>query len=207
MTAPPVMPVHFGSPADTERRQVETWLSTYISRPHEQLGRRGPVCPYVPPARRAGLVRLLAATWQPTPGSEATQVRIVLEAAVDQFAAQPWPPQSPHLHCLVVLLGQLRIQQWPLLDAAHAQVKAAVMERGLMLGQFHPRCPAPAAHNPELPVNRSPLPLVVVRRMASHDHLFAATPGHLDSYRRHFPQQPVQKGPGAPRSPSALPPG
>jgi hypothetical protein len=45
----------------------------------------------------------------------------------------------------------------------------------------------------------------VVRRMAAHDRLFAETPGHLESYRTHFPQQlaPISE---APRSREASPP-
>jgi hypothetical protein len=41
-----------------------------------------------------------------------------------------------------------------------------------MLGQFHPRCPEPAARNPGFLVSRSPVPMFAISWMAFHDILF-----------------------------------
>jgi hypothetical protein len=41
-----------------------------------------------------------------------------------------------------------------------------------MVGQFHPTCTEPAARNTTFMVNRAPVPLVAIRRMALHDVLF-----------------------------------
>jgi hypothetical protein len=63
-------------------------------------------------------------------------------------------------------------QQWSLIDDVHRNVKDAVVAQGLMIGQFHPHCPAPAVHNPQFLVNRSPVPLCAIRHMQLHDILF-----------------------------------
>ncbi|MET8406002.1 DUF6875 domain-containing protein [Streptomyces sp900116325] len=192
------VPVHFGDPTPQQDAAIQQWLEDYITRPHEQLGRSGPVCPFVEPARRAGVVPVQRASWtaphslQPAgtgtdrQGQQVAVLVAVLRAALDRFTDHPWPSQVPRLHSLVVLLDQLREEQWPVLDAAHAAVKTEVMRRGLMLGQFHPACPAPAVHNPSFAVNVSPMPLVVIRRMAPHDVQFTSETDHFTAYQDHF---------------------
>lgn len=56
-----------------------------------------------------------AATGRP---AQNAAVDAVLRAAVDRCAACPWPTEVPRLHSLVVLLDQLRREQWPDLHAA-----------------------------------------------------------------------------------------
>jgi heptaprenyl diphosphate synthase len=50
-----------GDSRDAERlpgdiNTIQTWLSEYVSRPNPELGRKGPVCPFIPPAMRADAV-------------------------------------------------------------------------------------------------------------------------------------------------------
>lgn len=47
-----VLAVDVGNALDS----VDEWMDSYITQPHEQLGRSGAVCPFVMPARRADAV-------------------------------------------------------------------------------------------------------------------------------------------------------
>ncbi|MER5985636.1 DUF6875 domain-containing protein [Streptomyces sp. NPDC001787] len=186
------------TPNTAQRNVINTWLDNYVTRPHPLLGREGAVCPYVPAARRQGSVLIRVAATLPagdprprdrlltTPDAARTWLRSVFDDALQQFENHPWPRRGRHLNSLVVVLQDLGPEHWAEIDRSHAEVKTEVMARGLMAGQFHPHCPAPAAHNAAFPVNCSPVPLIVIRRMARHDHLFAEDPIHIQAYERHF---------------------
>jgi hypothetical protein len=76
---------------------------------------------------------------------------------------------------------------WPAIDAVHAEMKSSVVERGLMIGQFHPACAAGAIHNPRWPVLRSPYPLVAIHPMALHDLYFLhSNAAWFDAYQTRF---------------------
>ncbi|WP_331732394.1 pyridoxal-dependent decarboxylase (plasmid) [Streptomyces sp. NBC_00015] len=181
--------LRFEPPAPAAAGEIDTWLKDYINRPHSLLGRNGAVCPYVATAQGADLVRIESGTWTPTPERAVEELGGVLLAAADRFEAHTWPEGPDHLRALIVLLDPLTEEQGKLLDAAHAAVKTAIMQRGLMIGQFHPDCDAPATHNPQFPVNRSPRPLVAVRRMIRTDHRFADTNAQRAAHQQRFPHE------------------
>ncbi|WP_434598540.1 DUF6875 domain-containing protein [Streptomyces sp. A5-4] len=190
--------MHLTPPTTAQRAVISTWFDTYITVAHPSLGRAGAVCPYANAARHQGVVHIRAAAVRPvgapqprdllltSPATASAWLQSVLAAALDEFDHHPWPPCAQHLHSLIVLLEDLLPEYWGELDRVHADSKTAVMRRGLMAGQFHPHCPAPAVHNPRFAVNRAPVPLLVIRRMARHDHLFASEPQHLQAYERSF---------------------
>jgi hypothetical protein len=63
-------------------------------------------------------------------------------------------------------------------------MKTFFIENGMMLGQFHPLCPAPAARNPTFKNKISPIPLFALRHIAAHDILFLHTrPDWFERYR------------------------
>ncbi|MEH0432111.1 DUF6875 domain-containing protein [Streptomyces turgidiscabies] len=186
------------TPTIAQRAMINTWFDTYITRAHPLLGRDGAVCPYVTAARHQGVVHVRSAPVHPasdslprdrlltTTAAARTWLQSVLGSALNEFEHHPWPPRARQLHSLVVVLEDLAPEHWGELDRAHEEMKTDVMRRGLMAGQFHPNCPAPAAHNPSFAVNRAPTPLIVIRRMARHDYLFAEDPQHIRAYERHF---------------------
>ncbi|MFF7953706.1 DUF6875 domain-containing protein [Streptomyces griseorubiginosus] len=179
--------LRFEPPAHTAAGELDLWLEDYINQPHGLLGRNGAVCPYVATAQGADLVRTESATWTPTPERAAAELGGVLLAAADRFEEHTWPAGPEHLRALIVLLDPLSGTQGDLLDSAHSAVKTAIMQRGLMIGQFHPHCDAPASHNPRFMVNRSPRPLVVIRRMIRTDHRFAETKAQRAAHQQLFP--------------------
>lgn len=165
---------------------VDRWLREYVSRPHPELGRPGAVCPFVEPALRAGTV--LMGEWTGLSQADHDAVREVVRSLVVTFEETRWPHANATMHTLLAVLPDLPEPLWFLLDDVQAEVKADLAGRGLMLGQFHPACPEPAARNPRFAVSRSPVPLLALRRMALHDVLFL----HQD--RRFFAAYRVRFG-------------
>jgi heptaprenyl diphosphate synthase len=176
-------------PVGTDHRETALrWLTGYLAQPHPAVGRDGAVCPFVEPALQAGSVEirvrdLPAADSAPT---EADLVEVI-DRAVADFRELDFTGRNPTLHALVVVLPGIPEDRLELLDRAHAARKTALAADGLMLGQFHPRCPEPAARNPAFLVGRSPVPMIALRHMAFHDVLFLhERPDWFEAYARRF---------------------
>ncbi|GAB0102099.1 hypothetical protein JMUB6875_10660 [Nocardia sp. JMUB6875] len=164
---------------------VSRWLRDCVGRPHPALGREGPVCPFVIPAIRAGMLSVRQHRWQGAP--EISRMTGLIETILDRFDAAAPDTRPGDLRTLVVPVIGLPESAWRLIDDGHRRTKSRVAARGFMLGQFHPACTAPAVHNPVFPVNRAPYPLFAVRRMALHDILFLHDdPTWFELYRRRF---------------------
>jgi heptaprenyl diphosphate synthase len=160
--------------ADDERlrRIISDWLHSYVMRPHEQLGRPGAVCPFVTQALATDQVWMAACTLGPEPDLDTMSQ--ALEQAAVSFRDLTGTPGEGSLASLIVAFEDLGREHWHLIDEGHSSTKTRFVSTGLMLGQFHPRCEAGAAHNPDFPVNRAPVPIIVIRNMAVHDILFLA---------------------------------
>ena len=155
---------------DEALEPIHDWLESYISQPHPDLGRPGPVCPFVAPAVAAGTVYFAAYRFDGEPSLE--RMTHALEEALRWFQLLAWQEEKVELASLVIIFPDLEENDWHLIDDGHAASKTMFVEAGCMLGQFHPACEEPAARNPAFPVNRAPLPLMVIRHIASHDILF-----------------------------------
>ncbi|WP_330328602.1 hypothetical protein OHS33_01840 [Streptomyces sp. NBC_00536] len=169
----------------TERAEavVQEWLRDYVSQPHEQLGRDGDVCPFVEPAARAGTLMMHTRTGLTE--ARGAELRALVREMARTFRTTRWPRTNPTMYAYVLILPDLPREQWAELDAVQAGLKAELAEGGLMLGQFHPECPEPAARNPQFPVSRSPVPLLAMRNMALHDVLFLHNDSRLFAEYQH----------------------
>lgn len=155
-----------------EQQIVETvreWLVTYVAQPHPSIRRTGAVCPFVQPALDAGSLELrVYSTLAPAPEA------YVLEVSRRSIAEFP-PPRlrayKSSLRALVLIFPDL-IGRGDVIDRVHAAIKDEAVQTGLMVGQLHPACTEPSARNGEFLVNRSPVPMLVIRHMAIHDILF-----------------------------------
>jgi uncharacterized protein DUF6875 len=151
---------------------VDDWISSYVTKPHDEIGRSGPICPFVEPSRRAHSLQTTVRLVGSTP-SVALLAEIV-RCSLDEFETISWKTSNPHLRALLVVLPDLPGHHLDLLDRAHALVKPESVARGMMIGQFHQECTEKAARNPRFDVSRSPVPLIAIRLMAMHDVLFLA---------------------------------
>ncbi|MYW02368.1 DUF6875 domain-containing protein [Streptomyces sp. SID3343] len=151
---------------------VEGWLSDYIRQPHSELGRSGPVCPFVAPAQRAGALEVRVRLVGPTPSQ--TLIDEIVRCGLDEFSEVGWKDGNPNLRSLLLVLPDLPPEHLHLLDAAHTALKPESVRRGLMIAQFHEQCREKAARNPEFEVSYAPVPMMAVRSMAIHDVLFLA---------------------------------
>lgn len=150
--------------------QARTWFHTYLTREHQELGRRGAVCPFVTPADRAGAMVVERHDGHADTGFLALR-DFVLEVA-ESFVSRDWGRSNENLRSVVAVLPDLGQADCELLDDVQREVKPALAGKGLMMGQFHPYCDERAARNSEFRVSVAPLAMFAIRNMALHDILF-----------------------------------
>lgn len=164
---------------------VDTWLTDYISANHPEIGRTGPICPFVAPSRknRTLEIRLRLVGHAPT----LELVEEIARSSLREYEKTTWQGRNPMLQAMVVVLPDLRSADTGLLDRAQARVKDDFVERGLMIGQFHENCEVTAARNPRFAVSRAPVPVLAVRAIALHDIFFLSDRPHwFQKYREKF---------------------
>lgn len=164
-------PLDFMTPVQVDHAsRVVQWLETYIANPHSELGREGPICPFVAPAIDRNMV-YMAFHYEVT-GQE-DLIRDLLNCYIPVFLDHPSQDETTQVYkTLLIVFPNIPENETSVLDRVHAQVKTDFVQSGLMLGQFHKNCPEPAARNPFFLISVSPIPLVAIRHMAIHDILF-----------------------------------
>ncbi|MET9119120.1 DUF6875 domain-containing protein [Streptomyces longwoodensis] len=164
---------------------VEDWLTEYISASHPEIGRTGPICPFVAPSRKNRTMEIRMRLVGHAPTLELLEE--IAHSSLREYELTTWQGRNPMLRAMVVALPDLRSEDTGLLDQVHARVKDAFVTRGLMIGQFHKNCEVTAARNPRFAVSKAPLPLFAIRAIALHDAFFLSEKPHwFQHYRERF---------------------
>ncbi|WP_157229061.1 DUF6875 domain-containing protein [Nocardia brevicatena] len=147
----------------------ETWVRDFLVHPHSDLGRDGPVCPFVKPAVAHGTLRCVF-----VPGdNELTTERMcaVVDDAFDLFVAHTRPPVpgAPQM-ALVTVFPDLT--DYARVDTVHSARKDRCVTAGVMVGQFYPGCSQPGLWNKDFRPLNAPLPMLVIRNMMPSDFPF-----------------------------------
>ncbi|MGW0210927.1 DUF6875 domain-containing protein [Streptomyces sp. NPDC003233] len=151
-------------------RSLMRWLREFVAAAHPGLGRSGAVCPFVGPALRAGTLKLRPRSVGPD--LDDAGLRTMVRESVLEFLTTSWPTTNRALHTLVVMMPDLSEERAVALDTLHREMKDELVGQGLMFAQFHPRCDERSVRNPTLKVADSPVPMLAIRHMASHDIMF-----------------------------------
>lgn len=158
-------------------KKLLLWIEEYICEPQQELGRTGAVCPFVRLSFERGMLSM--AFHYEIDGSEVKEIKRTISDYAAKFLELPFSCERVReLLALLVIFPNIPEERGGVLDVAHAEMKTWFVQRGLMLGQFHPNCPESAAHNPFFRVSISPIPLFAIRYMALHDILFLSKQEH-----------------------------
>lgn len=156
-------------------RDVLVWLREEVARGHPDLGRRGAICPRVAPALRADVLWLAVIRSTSATAEEAAEKgRHLADLFVELCGGDVANAGDTSL---IALFPDVAPSDGPeFIDRGHAALRMEFIERGMMIGEFHPVSNGSSAHNPSLLVMRSPWPMFVVRAMTPHDLMFLLHP-------------------------------
>jgi len=169
-------------------RAAIEWLETFVAQPHPQLPRTGHVCPRLAPALARNLLWLVAVR---TDRSDPEGAHATGRHLAELFEALFPRPEELRAGALLALFPHLDpAEAGPFIDGGHRRLRMSFVERGLMLGEFHPASTVASVRAPDLLVMRCPVPMFAVRAMSRHDLMFLdrpeCPPDQLHAYLRHY---------------------
>ncbi|MFI9510322.1 DUF6875 domain-containing protein [Nocardia sp. NPDC052566] len=181
----PGPPARYGEYAEALRATL-VWARQYLMRPNPDLGRTGPVCPFVAGSLRHNRFHLTVCAGALDEPTVLDTVRDHRDWFLDLARADV---KQAQLTTILILFPDLPIQDIPrLIDDTQAKLKLDFVESGLMIGQFHPIPPnQPGLWNPDFRPLRSPVPMLVIRHMVPSDIPFLTMDSrYLAAHRRVF---------------------
>jgi len=175
--------------------EVMEWVKSFLARHHPDLGRPGPVCPYVPHAFKSNSIEMAVVR---TKNCELKQIEemvrnyrdIFLETAIKQ-------KEATTTKAFLLIFPDVHIEDTTqIIDSIQQKLKPLFVESGLMIGEFHKRTQSPGLHNPNFRPLRSPVPLLAIRFMGEFDLPFLQSPDdphlrirYLEAYLKYFSEQ------------------
>jgi Cys-tRNA(Pro) deacylase len=151
---------------------VAAWARSYLCCPHAELGRNGPICPFVPGALQKQL--LFAAIYEDT-DLDSDAIQAILLREMERFIAlPPVSGNEAQFKSLLVLFTALPADRVAtLIETAQPLLQPQFVPNGLMVGEFHAGPPEKRGlWNTEFRPLYSPVPMLVIRHMVPTDLLF-----------------------------------
>jgi hypothetical protein len=181
--------------ADSELRALQAvadWIKSYVVRPHKDLGRAGPVCPFVPGAldRRT----LWLAPEQIADRSVPAVVEL-MNRYVRRFRdAQPNDGDDAKYKVIVVVFADLSADraQRVFADVLEQLAVPSYAEDGILFGPFYEGNEGTAIYNSSFRPFTSPVPFLFVRNTVVSDwKFFLDNEDLLNLWARHFGESAV----------------
>lgn len=148
--------------------EISQWLKNFLARPHPELGRPGPVCPFVPKGLKLNYIRIKVIHSKNLEQPEIAQ--IVLPYLKILLDLEPRETEVALYKAILLIFPDITHDDAPrLIDSVQKELKPLFVESGLMLGEFHNRTEACGLHNPNFRPLRSPIPLLAIRFMVEYD--------------------------------------
>jgi hypothetical protein len=152
---------------------VAGWIKTFVAKPHKDLGRGGPVCPFVPGACERKTLWL--APERIANQSVADVVHLVNGYKRLLLRAQPIEGKDTSYKAIVVVFTDVsadRAKEY-MDDAQIADLKRiSYVEDGVVLGEFHERNEGSAIRNRSFQLFKSPVPFLLMRHAVISDWMF-----------------------------------
>jgi hypothetical protein len=153
-------------------RAVADWIKTYVVKPHEDLGRAGPVCPFVPEALERKILWLAP---EQIGDRDVPDVVKLMNGYQRLFLdAEPTAGDDASYKVIVIVFTDLSADRAPgVFDAVleHLAVPSYA-EDGIVFGPFYPGHEGTAIYNSSFQPFRSPVPFMFVRNGVVNDWKF-----------------------------------
>ena len=174
-------------------RAVADWIKTFVARPHKDLGRAGPVCPFVPGAWERKTLWL--APEKIADRSVQDVVQLINEYKKVFLHAQPIDGDDVNYKSIVVVFTDLsadRAKDFFDDVLQHLGVPSYV-EDGLVLGGFYASNEGSAIYNPSFRPFTAPVPFLIVRHAVISDwKFFLDNEDWLNLWARRYGESAVQ---------------
>lgn len=149
-------------------KALVSWITDFVAMPHKDVGRQGPVCPFMPRALNSD--SLLFADVQ-TKDLEQDKLESLVKSFADTFLNTEPTRGKARLNKAIVLTFQDIDAKDVLetIEGTQSRLKRHFVERGLMLGEFHSTHQGRGIRNDNFFPLQSPIPLLVIRHMIPSD--------------------------------------
>ena len=151
---------------------IAAWARNYLCCPHADLGRNGPMCPFVPGALQK---QLLFATIYEDGELDVNEIKAIVLSEMERFIKlEPVSGNEAQFKSLMVLFPELPADEVAnLIEVAQAELQKHFVPNGLMVGEFHAGPPQKGGlWNSAFRPLYSPVPMLVIRHMVPTDLLF-----------------------------------
>ena len=155
-----------------ELRAVADWITAFVVRPHADLGRPGPVCPFVPGALER---RTLWLAPEQIAGRDVPDVVELMRGYARRFLdTEPTAGDDAIYKVIVVVFTDVSAQRArAVFDEVLAQLAVpSYVEDGIVFGPFYEGNEGTALYNPSFRPFQSPAPLLFVRQGVLTDWKF-----------------------------------
>lgn len=152
---------------DSPLASAVEWVRTFLAKPHPEVGRPGPVCPFAPAALALDTIWL--AQIDDSAPDPARLSEVLAQYRDVFFDIEPSAGPSAINKTIMVVFPNMTADAAALVDDVQRELKPSFVELGLMLGEFHARNETPGLRNPDFRPLRSPVPMLVMRQMVETD--------------------------------------
>jgi hypothetical protein len=167
------------------------WTENFLARPNPDLGRAGPVCPFIRPSLDKKSLWLTSIEGA-EPATEAFEERVL--GYKDWFLELPPATGEEEIFkAILILLPDVEEKNYEaVIDGMQKRLKPAFVKQQLMIGQFHALSEEAGVRNASFRPLKCPVPLLAIRRITPGDIVFMKRPDgqydkeYLENFLRTF---------------------